>query len=453
MVDREIHGGFVRRLLLTTAALLAVGSTAARESDRAPVLLRSSMLLTPIETAGTGLAPEVKVRVDIDDRGRVVEVEALSVTPASEYDQLFLEMTRENISSWRYAPAIKGGEAVATTLEWTVKFQALDRDDPGDEAGSMWIPLAAPPRGGAESRRARILALPLEQRKELLRRQSGIAEKLLDREHRKRFDSPRFVVVSDAAQAQTAEITAGNLEAVFNVIQGLFGSRIEPQPEPFKIVVFMFASRHSFDGLKTQLEVYEWSSGFYSPAGLFAFHLQQPSMESLLGTMMHEATHAFVDRLLVQPGSYLPRWLGEGFAEYMGNSEIRKGRLIPGRTAKEKYVLVHGFGAARAKPTPRISLDDVKRKIRRDEGLSLEQLTTADGDTFYGERRSLYYPSSWLLVHFLRHGEPEWAEREFPAFMLYVAEGYSASAAMKTVYGAAPSDLEARFRHHVRTKF
>ena len=50
--------------------------------------------------------------------------------------------------------------------------------------------------------------------------------------------------------------------------------------------------------------------------------------EALLGTMMHEATHAFVDRHMTEPGRYLPRWLGEGFAEYVGYSEVRKGRLI-----------------------------------------------------------------------------------------------------------------------------
>ncbi len=454
--------------LLLAAATLAGGAAAAQQSDRAPVLLRKTLLLTPVETAGTGLAPEVRVRVDLDDRGKVVQVTALSVKPASEYDELFRQVTHDQISYWRYAPAIQGGKATATTLDWTVKFQALGQRE---ERTGLGMPLLGPTPSDAEARRARILALPLEQRKALLRQEAQIAEKLLDRSHRQRFDSPRFVVVSDAKAPKTAEITARNLEAVFHVIRGIFGGRHpegEPTkrhpeggqtkhlallPEPYKIVVYLFAGRAAFDGLKTELDVYEWSAGFYSPSGLFAFHLQMPSMESLLGTMMHEATHAFVDRHLVVPGSHLPRWLGEGFAEYMGNSEVKKGRLIPGRTAKEKYVLVMGLGAMRAKPAPRISLDEAKRLIRRGEGLTVEQLTTADSETFYGEERALFYPSSWLLVHFLRHGEPGWAEEEFPAFMLYAAEGYPAAAAMKTVYGAAPAELEERFRRYVQKEF
>ncbi len=306
---------------------------------------------------------------------------------------------------------------------------------------------------GAESRRARITALPLEQRKALLKRQSAIAEKVLDRTHRQQAESPRFVVVSDGPEPRTAEIAAGNLEAVFNIIQGLFGSRIARQPEPYKIVVYLFASRRTFEAMKAELEVFEWSSGFYSPTGLFAFHLEAPSTESLLGTMMHEATHAWVDRHLVAPGSYLPRWLGEGFAEYLGNSELHKGKLVPGKTAKPKFVLVLGYGVVRSTPEPRLSLDHVKRKIHSGEGLSVHQLMTADADTFYGDRRSLYYPSSWLLVHFLRHGEATWAEQEFPAFMLYVAEGYPPAEVLETIYGTSPIDLEDRFRNYVQKEF
>ncbi len=439
-------------LWLLAATALGAATVAAQTRDRAPVLLRQSLLLTPVETAGTGLAPEVKVRVEIDARGRVTEVAILDVTPTSDYDELFRQATRDEIIDWRYAPAIDDGRAVATTLEWTVKFQAREQRDSFIGPGG-WMPQTSVVDGGAEARRARILALPLEQRKALLRQQANAAEKFLDSAHRRRSDSPRFVVVADTPAENTAQVTAGNLEAIFNVISGLFGDRVQPQPETFKIVVYMYASRSSFDALKKQLGVYEWSAGFYSPAGLFAFHLEVPTMEELLGIMMHEATHAYVDRHLVRPGSYLPRWLGEGFAEYVGNSEIRKGRLIPGRTARDKFVLVPGYGAVRATPVPRVSLEEVRRKIRQGKGLSVEQLTAASRNVFYGEKRSLYYPSSWLLVHFLRHGEAEWAEREFPAFMLYAAEGYPPTEALKTVYGAAPAQLEERFRRYVREAF
>ena len=440
----------VRTLVAVAAGLLATAA-AGETADRAPVLIRSSLFLTPIEAAGTGLAPEVKVRVTVDARGRVAAAEVLDVQPASDHDETFRQATAETLAHWRYAPAIVGGQAAEATLEWTVKFQAREEGD--QQRGPAGIRLGLARTVDAEARRAQVLALPLEQRKQLLQQQAKIAEGFLDSEHRQRFDSPRFVVVSDAKEPRVAEVTAGNLEAIFNIVGGLFQPRIEPQPEPYKIVVYLFAAKSSFEAFKSELEVYEWSVGFYSPTGLFAFHLEMRSMESLVGTMMHEACHAYVDRHLVEPGSYLPRWLGEGFAEYVGNSEIRKGELIPGRVANDRFVLVLGYGAVRARSESRLSLDEVKRKIRGGEGLTVEQLTTAGSETFYGDKRALFYPTSWLLVHFLRHGEPDWAEREFPRLMLYVAEGYPASQVLETVYGVAPAALEKRFRDYVLKQF
>ena len=58
------------------------------------------------------------------------------------------------------------------------------------------------------------------------------------------------MVVADTPEENTAQVTAGNLEAIFNVIHDLFGDRIPPQPEPFKIVVYMFARQSSFESLK-----------------------------------------------------------------------------------------------------------------------------------------------------------------------------------------------------------
>ena len=298
------------------------------------------------------------------------------------------------------------------------------------------------------TRRARVLALPLEQRRELLRQHAQVAEKFLDRERRQRFDSPRFVVVSDGPEPKTAEILASNLEAVFNVLHRLFQPGVEPQPESYKLVAYVFADASAFGQMRSELEVCEWANGFYSPEGLLAFHLQMPP-EALIGALLHEATHAFVDRHLVRPGTSLPLWLNEGFAEYVGNSQIKKGELIPGRTLKGRYVM-SPFGAARARTGAGWDLETAQKAIRAGEGLTVEELITADTSLFYGEKYGLFYPTSWLLVHFLRHGASRWTEGEFPRFLLYAAEGYPPREALEAVYGADAAELEASFRTYVK---
>jgi Gram-negative bacterial TonB protein C-terminal len=427
------------------AGLLAAFSPGAAPSpaapaDSPPVLLRQSPLLTPAEAAGSGVAPEIKVRVTVDFRGRVAKVEVLAIDPSSAYDDVFRRAVEQQLRWWRYAPARSDGEPVEVKLEWTVKFLARE--------GTGGVDLdAAPsaPGGGEDARRARISMLPPERRAELLRGLAESSEKHLDRRHRQRADSPRFVVISDAPDETTAATLAGNLEATYNLLDSLFRPEVAPQPEPYKTVAYVFWKESSLDAVQAAIGVPPWPAGFYQTPGLLVFHLEVGTPDSLLHTMLHEAFHAYADRHLCRPGFYLPTWFNEGFAEYLGNSEIKRGQLIPGRLLKGKYVLRHSSGAYRMKTDASWSLDDVKRAMRSGKALSVAQLVRADPTVFYGENRSLYYPMSWLLVHFLRHGRPEWAQTQFPALALYLAEGYPGEDAIETAYGLSLADLDAPF--------
>ncbi len=450
------HSAAVSVALLLLPALLLVAP--AQADDRAPVLLRKTPLLTPNEAAGTGLAPEVKVRVKVDARGRVAGVEVRGIEPASDFDELFTKETITNISRWRFAPAIVEGQASETTLEWSVKFNPLhDRDckTAKDKTETLWLPLGFPDH--SEARRARVLGLPPKQRQELLAGKVRVAEQFLDPEYRHRFSSPRFVVLSDARKPETTEILASNLEAIFNVLDAMFHPAIEPQPLKTKIVVYLYESRDSLLALRSELDLCEAGFTYYSSAGLLAFPLEMPSSNSLMAVILHAACHAYVDRQVVRPSYSLPLWLGEGFAQYLGRSSIRRRKLIPGRTQNVELVLLtpvwpfsQGPAWFRVRTRERLAVDDVRRRIVRGEAQSIEQLMTADYLTFYANKRALYLPMSWLLVHFLRHGEPEWEEGKFATFMLYVAEGYPATAALEAVYGVPPDGIEERFRRYVK---
>ena len=93
---------------------------------------------------------------------------------------------------------------------------------------------------------------------------------------------------------------------------------------------------------------------------------------------------------------------------------------------------------------------EVKRAIRRGEAFTLQELVEVTRGAFYGDRRKLYYPESWLAVHFLNHGRDGWADEAFVRFLLYVAEGYPPVEVFPACFGAAPADLEAEFREYVK---
>ncbi|HEX9659116.1 MAG TPA: hypothetical protein VGA18_02410, partial [Rhodothermales bacterium] len=173
-----------------------------------PVPLHTPPLWVPAETAGSGVAPEAKVRVHLDDRGSVTQVEVLAIVPSTEFDSLFEKNLVATLLRWRYAPQIRDGVAEATTLDWVVRFPA--KSERQDGAVSDGDPL---PGANAEDLRSRILALPSEQRVALLNAQAGRASRLLEGQSVQTISSRRFVVHSDAPDPTVASVVAGNLEA------------------------------------------------------------------------------------------------------------------------------------------------------------------------------------------------------------------------------------------------
>ncbi len=424
---------------------LAVPANAAGDpADSPPVLLRQSLLLTPNETAGSGLAPEVKVRVTVDARGRVAKVEVLSIAPSSEYDDLFRKAVVETLGTWRYAPARKGGEPVETRLEWTIDF----RPKQDERIGAV-----APTRSPVRDRRSGIFLRSAQEQAKALDRLVGLAEEHLAPDHRQLAESQRFRVVSDAEEGGAAQIVDRDLEAAFQILDAMFGQDVEPQPARTKVQVYLFTRREDFLGLVSELGAPEWlDSGFYDPPGLLAFHLQAQWNDDLLAVAVHEAVHAYLDQHLVKPGSVVPPWFGEGLAEYFGNSEIKDGQLIPGRTRRGKYVLDQRYnGVERETTAAGWSLETIQRAVRRGPAISVETLLSEGPASFYHGPVALHYGLSWLLVHFLRHGEPGWETGAFPALVLYLAEGYPAEAALEAAYGKTAKKLERPFEKYVRS--
>ena len=190
------------------------------------------------------------------------------------------------------------------------------------------------------------------------------------------------------------------------------------------------------------------AAGFYASPGFFAFHVELPTPEDLLSVMLHETVHAYADVHLRRAGVLMPMWMEEGLAEYFGNSKIEKKHLVPGKTMRGGYVNTQYGGIYRAS-SQQWSADQVRGAVRNGSAPSLDDILQASYPVFYGEQIQLYYTLSWLLVHFLRHGEPEWADTRFPELMLYLAEGYDADIAMRTAYGIPDAELHARFQKYV----
>ncbi len=73
----------------------------------------------PVARREAGDEATLKLRLSIDDRGRVIAVD-----PVGRADPTFLEAARRHIlRKWRYQPAMEGSKAIPSTATITLKFE------------------------------------------------------------------------------------------------------------------------------------------------------------------------------------------------------------------------------------------------------------------------------------------------------------------------------------------
>ncbi len=436
----------VAGVVLCVAAVAIVAGGADR--DLAPEIVRAPEPWTPPEAVGTGLAPSVDVRVTVGVDGRVAAVEVVSIEPSSPLDAAFEREVVGALTRWRFAPALRDGSPSEVTLDWRLQFRATPEPD---RAGGMAIPqldqllvAGAPP----EARLLRRYTLPLDRQRLFLDSLTERALAELDPGRRRTVASPLFRLVTDHPNPEADTIVLANLNAAFHATALLLEPTIPLDRRELPFRVALFAGREPYRRFVEAVDGVVETSGLFVPPGLIAFHTDQPGADTLLGLMIHEAAHAFLYGFVVRPGHALPRWLEEGFASYLGNSRVRDGRLEPGARLRTQLYATP-TRVFRGRSTTQLTVDAIRRRVRKGTGLAVADVLAATADVFYGEDISLYYGQSWILVHFLRHGEPTWASDHFPRFMLYAAEGYPAADVIREVYGLEGEALEARYREYV----
>jgi hypothetical protein len=433
------------------AALLLVGPSvraepAAPPADAAPVPLYRVEIVPPLETVGSGLAPAVSVRVTVSPRGTVSKVEIKDIRPPTPLDDLFRKATVDALTKWRFAPAIRAGQPSEATLEWTVQFKPREEQPSSSFSLSGVYALTQEDQQWDDlARWSRHLAgMPLEARRQALGRIRTVARNLL-RGTAQEAASDHFVVSVDGSVPGMAKTIAQNLEATYACVRSILGAGVVPQSTPLKVQVVGYSDASAFSSLIQGLHGMDGAAGFYDPIGLLSFHREMETIESLLHIMIHEGTHAFLENHVVRAGVRFPLWLNEGFAEYVANSEIKEGRIVPGSTRpKQLYHFGNRF-ALFGKSEAMWSVEEVQEAIRKHRAIPLRELMTARLTEFYGEKRRCYYTEAWMLVHFLRHGRPSWAGKEFPDLVLYLAEGYPIEDAFRGVYGGDPASFTREF--------
>lgn len=191
--------------------------------------------------------------------------------------------------------------------------------------------------------------------------------------------SPNFTVISNAGEKEARKI-ADQFEQFREVFHNSFPKLRVDLGKP--LIIFVLKNE---DSLKALLPAYWEVKGHAHPAGLYAPGEERHFVAVRTNTegdnpyqvVYHEYTHAIMN--LNFQG--LPVWLGEGLAEFFGNSAIH-----------DNYVQIGKISAAHL------------RVLEQERLIPIEALLQADTTSpYYSEqnRVSVFYAESWAIVHYL----------------------------------------------------
>ena len=186
----------------------------------------------------------------------------------------------------------------------------------------------------------------------------------------------------------------------------------------------------------------------YSALGL------QP-MPFFARTVAHEATHHFAAQRLSDAEGRIPRWLGEGIAQYVECTRMAKPGKVRLEALDRGKVEQPAVLMARAE-TFRGAFIYQKRAesalSNLDENLAnVDIAALVDGRLerhFFGERALTLYDVSWLLVHYLMNGDGRQHREAFRKWATDVGTPRNA-ASLAAAIGIPADDLSGRLRVHL----
>lgn len=195
-----------------------------------------------------------------------------------------------------------------------------------------------------------------------------------------------FTLFSNASESYTREV-GSRLETFREVLARLHpGLRVD---SPLPTFIYVFRTDESFTPYK---KVYGGAA--VNMSGYFIGHrdgnyvaLNASPQGDPFESVYHEYVHHFVTNNFTR----LPLWLNEGLAECYRTIQIETGRVAIGRP-----------------------IDDYVGMLRHAQLMPLKDLLIIDEDSRqYNEsdRSGLFYGESWLLVHVLIWGKPQWRAR------------------------------------------
>ena len=229
--------------------------------------------------------------------------------------------------------------------------------------------------------------------------------------------SANFVVVSDAGAKQARRI-ATRFEQIREVFHGLWPRARLGTGEPSLIVAV-----RDEKALKQLLPDYWEKKGGVRPAGVF-FPGSQRSYVALradLGDVRQGMSpylvlyHEYIHVLLDLNFTSMPVWLGEGLADFFGNTLVEDDALTEGKPIVWHVALLRQRGCMPLKAL--LKVDHQSPEYREED------------------RASVFYAQSWALVHYLLTDEQGTGAARINLFLALLGQGVPEDDALVRAFG------------------
>ena len=201
-----------------------------------------------------------------------------------------------------------------------------------------------------------------------------------------------------------------------------------------------------FDRIKTD---------HYRPAfDVVTLHSDPDGRDHLADTLVHEAAHQMIEQRIYGHGHPGALWITEGLASYFGYTYMdAEGVFHTGEVGGKADSLMRG------KPRPsvgegRVALRNARKAMKApqaEDGLLFAHVVSiTDPGIFYGEAVSSNYAASWLVVHFLMHGDEGRHRDDFIRYLEKEARGEMGEESLFSEIRMPPRGLEEAVIAHTK---
>jgi len=279
------------------------------------------------------------------------------------------------------------------------------------------------------------------------------AEELVRDKNYRSFTTDRYRAQTDDPRVDPKAV-ATLLEEFHGYFDEHWSGTLELQPHETLSRVFLFYSFHKYN----QLLAGDWRFSDVRPKGHYlgginavTLHTDSAAASDLADVLIHEATHLLFGERLFTEEHPIPTWVNEGLASYFGYTYMDDdGRFHPGVIGGKKVSLMRGTPAEPGRESKQ-RLNSLKRSMKsKGEGPGMTDVAWIQDPADFYSRPQWSYSASWILVHFLLHGEDGTHRDAFARYLVQASRGQGGPETLLLELGTNVEELEAAATAHLK---